>query len=322
MRAVAAVASALLLSGCITSRGEWEVRPWSPDLAAELPFDDVEFVLTDGRVERLKDVGDHGYAICGSNETPGCVRKADIVTVAYRSEYKDPSATAIAVPIAAVPVAVLGLICLTNCNFNGTPYEPTGKEPVATQQQIERQWLDGLRIENGRTMPYNPLGENACVGDKPTAVGRDFATDVEALAWIVANRNQVSKECLDRVFYGGRAASAADGPENERLGMMQVAAVTQVRSKWNIDRCVITTRNDYLKRQSNARLAPQNMFTFGDRRGSPDALRILEETLNDPATYAYEGDLPRVCTEGILPKEQWPDLPEWIAAHSPFAAAP
>jgi hypothetical protein len=316
MRAFTAAAITLLLSGCMTSRGAWEARAWSPELAAEVPFDEAEFALKDGRVARLKDIGDHGYAFCGQN---GCVRKTDIVTVTYRDSYQDVVGTMVAAPIVAAPLAVLGVICLINCNFNGTPYKMTGKEPVLTAEQAERTWLDGLRIKEGRIIGTE---ENACVGDKPTAVGRDFATDVEAFEWIIANRNQVSLECLEQMTRFGRALAGPDGAQKTQLGQMQATAVYQVRWKWNIDRCVMTSQNDYMKRQSTTPVSPLNHFTFGDRRGNPDALRVLEETLANPAIYVYEGDLPRVCMQGILPKDQWPDLQTWIPAHSPFAVAP
>lgn len=320
IRQIAATLAALVLCGCISWPQAWRVEPWSQAIGDDIhPFGEVEFTLKNGRVERVRNVSDHGYAMCGEE---ACFHKEDIASVGYRPQRSDALRTAAGVTMAAPALVVLGALCMINCDFDGGgDGKLTGQETLATREQLQRAWLDDLAIRDGRVVGKD-LQPNPCVGDKPTAIGRDFATDIEAYRWIMANLNAVSVECLGHGFGGSPAIARTIPQEQLRLDTIRLAATLQVRWAWNYSRCVSTTHTDYLIRRAENRLTPSPGFVYGDNRGRPDALRVLEQTLADPASYENESDLPRVCKDGVLPRDNWPDLQKWIGGRSPFALPP
>lgn len=315
-----ALVSLALLAGCVSSPQPRQVRPWSQAVADDIPpFGEVEFTLRDGRVERFKDVGDHGDAMCGEF---GCVHKADIATAGYSPQKTNVGLSLFMAPLAAPALLGLGVICATsNDAICGKSGKPTGKEPVATTQQIARAWLDGLVVTDGRFMGTTGI-LNPCIGDAPTSVGRTFATDVEAYSWIVAHRNEVSLRCLEHGFQRAPSLAQALTPEQIRLGWLQIRSTQEVRYLWNMSICAPDPQTAYLRTGVNRRLAPASTSVQAGASGRSDALRVLEETISDPATYAYEDEVVQSCPNGKLPKDQRPDLQAWMAAHSPFAPGP
>lgn len=306
---------AAALAGC-TSYGEWREVDATPRLLNGLPeFSSITVTLRDGRKEHLGAVRAYGDVLCGDG---ACVRNGDVARVRYQERNVDILATALAVPLLPIAAAV----CLTGCDYGaavcGDRYKPAG--PSATPEQAGRQWLDDLIIVDG--ILASDRDENPCVAPHASAVSRSFASDAEAFAWIVANRQQVSWVCLDHTLRRLDDIDRKPGKQAHRESRMQLSALAASRMKWNDSRCMPDPGRAWLARSAAERVVPDNRFNLDGRQGDAKALQILEQTLADRSVYAFDGDLETRCSTGALPREHWPDVNTWIAAHSPFAPAP
>lgn len=310
MKTPVALLAAVVLAGC-TTVGQWREEAATPGLVASMAgVSSATFTLSDGRVERITTIRDFGDALCG---TSACVRKSEIAKIGYAPRNLDVGGSLLAVPL--LPVVAIGkaMLCYPSCGYGDRP--PEG--PKATPEQMSRAWLESLVIRDGLIVFVGK--DNVCVPPAPASLDRDFATDAEAFAWIIAHRTTVPRACLaalgEELYERDRWAST----KTYRQAAMQVDVLLAVRDRWNDARCKRSEREPSRFRDGWERVTPEQKFDLAAGKGDPALLAIIEQTLADPGTYAFDGDLDKTCGGGVLPPSEWPEKAAWARAASPFS---
>lgn len=320
------VAAAVLASGCVDLKYRTEAA--SPRLLAEITTKtDTLATLADGRQLRMNPPRDFGDALCGD---AGCVRKSDIATFEYPDDRVNPAmmvlGTVVAVPVLASWVGMAGFCYATNyishCASPPSSTSPPSLSPPspltrATPEQVARQWIDGLTITDGLVNARNPR-INPCMASYVGNPTPTYANDAEALESVWQTRLQRSGWCLSEAAELFRLAPG----EEARDRAMRLWALSQVKMRWDSGRCAIDKRTwtpaewDPL----TAPIGPPESYDLAPRKGDVRLLRLIEETLADPA--AYSEDAPQGCAAGVRPKVEWPAILARLKTLGPFAPQP
>jgi len=309
MKAILTTLTLLALAGCSTL-GQWRREPASPQLVAKMAgAHSATFVMDDGRIERMTTIRDFGDALCGIN---ACVRKADIAEIGYAPRQGDTVGSLLAVPLVPAVATVKALGCYPSCGYPDRP--PEG--PKATPDQVSRAWLQSLVIREGLIVHVG--APNPCIAPSPAAPGRAFATDDEAIAWIVDNRTQVRTTCLAALNDELGERDRQTGVKHNHAARMRLDTLLSVRERWNHAHCQLGANDAPRFSGEWVRVAPPQEFDLASGRGDPALLAIIDQTLADPATYANDADFAVTCTI-VLPASQWPDRETWARKASPFA---
>lgn len=300
------------LSACVSTYGDWKEVDATPTRLSNFgELSGATVTLRDGQSVFHGGALEFGDALCDEHV---CVRKSDVVRIGYQERGVNLLMSAIAAPIVGAVTVVCAIDCRNKSHASG---------PRATSLQISRQWLDGLAIFDGRVLDSSQIIggpiENACVQPGPAALDQTFATDADAFAWIIANRQRVHLDCLeDALRFMDGADEIAEKPEHLET-WTQLAALVRIRAKWNISRCVSDPEMAEVGTNAAWRIVPSIIrFRIDERRGHAQALAAIDAALADRTVFAFEGDLKSKCRLGILPREQWPDIDAWVASHSPY----
>jgi hypothetical protein len=330
MRTIAtaiAFASALLTGACVSDYKLVTVKA-SPQRLAEITTRDFAWVnLSDGHKLELRPPRDFGDALCSSD---GCVLKRDIISIEQIQASPDlvgsASAAVVALPVALAFTAVYLSVCDDNC-FGSGREDPSRSQafssdnsdpratldaPYATDEQISRQWIDGLIVRHlklmGRVNDVNPCME--AYGERPAPT---YATDAEALEAIWQNRALQSGECLSQAY--DEMLSTPGYVLRDRA--VDLWALGAVKERWDRERCVPPNEQ---KQVASRPITPPERLDLGPRKGDPEVLRAIEAALANPASYTDE-TLPK-CANGVRPRDEWPAARARVMSMGPFSRSP
>lgn len=322
-----AMAGAFLTAGCVSDYNRVTVKA-SPKRLAEIATRDFAWVnLSDGHQLELRPPRDFGEALCSSD---GCALKRDIISIEQIQASPDlvgsASAALVAVPVTLAFGAVYLSVCGNNC-FGSNQEEPSRSQasssdnsdprtaldaPYATDEQISREWIDGLIIRHLKLMGHandvNPCME--AHGERPAPT---YATDAEALETIWQSRLLQSEACLSEA-----AREILSRPGNvSRDRAIDLWALGAVKERWDRERCLPLNEQ---KQVASRPITPPERLDLGPRKGDPLALRAIEAALANPASYTDE-TLPK-CAKGIRPQDEWTAIRQRVMLMGPFALPP
>lgn len=322
--AALALVGALLTGACVSDYNLVTVKA-SPQRLAEITTRDFAWVnLSDGHKLELRPPRDFGDALCSSD---GCALKRDIISIEQIQASPDlvgsASAAVVALPVALAFTAVYLSVCDDNC-FGSGRKEPSRSQalssdnsdplatldaPYATDEQISRQWIDGLIVRHlklmGRVNDVNPCME--AYGERPAPT---YATDAEALETIWQSRLLQSEACLSQASEE-MLSTPGDVSRDRAIDLWALGAV---KERWDRERCVPPSEQ---KQVASRPITPPELLDLGPRKGDPQALRAIEAALANPASYTDE-TLPK-CAKGVRPRDEWTAVRKRVMLMGPFA---
>lgn len=307
-RIIGIVVGAMLATGCVSNFEIVTVKA-SPRAIADIAKRQYAgLTLTDGTVLEMRPPRDFGDAICGD---PGCARKSEIASIEYVKETPDLGGNLLLWTVGVPAAAVMTGVLVATCNL-GCPQEGDGTvelPPMATPEQLARVWLDKLTIRDGRYMGRETY-TNPCTKAYGTLPAPDDATDEAALERIWTNRHHESASCLWEASEQFRKMQT----DASRDRAMRLWSLHAVKRELDVAHCVPPAG---ARPRGLSPIAPSDRYDLDTRKGDPEFLRIIAETLADPMSY-IDANLASRCSYGLRPDDEIQRLIEQVKTMGPF----
>ncbi len=311
MRLTLAILATLLSTGCISNYKNVTVKATPRTVADIAKREYATLTLADGSTLEMRPPRDFGDAVCSEN---GCARKAEIVSIEYVQATADLGSSLLMWTVGVPTVAVVTGVLMATCNL-GCPQTGDGGggevqlPPLATPEQLSRVWLDRLVIHDGRYVGRKDY-TNPCTKAYGTLPAPADATDAAALERIWNNRHHESGSCLWEASEQYREMKT----DASRDRAMRLWSLYAVKRQLDLAQCVTPAGARELELSP---IGPTDNYDLGTRKGDPEFLRIIEETLADPQSY-IDANITSRCSNGVRPAEEIEQRIERVKALGPF----